>query len=158
MVFTSKAYGSVLTKRLCVLVGVLSLLGEDGGLNHILVPKHELLSKEDSEKVLKELGVKLWQLPRIYQDDPAIRHLNPEVGQLVKITRSSELAGEYVVYRVVVSSLTAKSTTTEKKEEKAEKRKTKEKSATKSRTTSKSRKKKAGKSTSKSKRSRTREG
>ncbi|PSN86345.1 hypothetical protein B9Q02_02680 [Candidatus Marsarchaeota G1 archaeon BE_D] len=117
-------------------------MGEDGGLNHILVPKHELLSKEDSEKVLKELGVKLWQLPRIYQDDPAIRHLNPEVGQLVKITRSSELAGEYVVYRVVVSSLTAKSTTTEKKEEKAEKRKTKEKSATKSRTTSKSRKRK----------------
>lgn len=85
-----------------------------------MVPRHELLSKEDSERLLKELGIKSWQLPRIAQDDPAIRGMNPEVGQLVKITRRSQLTGEYVVYRAVSAAvgLKAPAEPAEKKKEK----------------------------------------
>jgi DNA-directed RNA polymerase subunit H len=88
-----------------VLFGVLGLSRETVEVepNHALVPKHELLSKEESERVLKELGVKIWQLPRIAQDDPAIRFKEAEVGQLVRITRRSDLVGEYAIYRYVVS-------------------------------------------------------
>ncbi|MEM3671315.1 MAG: DNA-directed RNA polymerase subunit H, partial [Thermoprotei archaeon] len=68
-------------------------------------PKHELLSKEESERLLKEFGVKGWQLPRIAQDDPAVRDLNPETGQIVKITRQSQLTGSYVVYRIVSQAI-----------------------------------------------------
>lgn len=85
-------------------------MSDSDRFSHVLVPRHELLSKEESEKVLKELGVKLWQLPRISQDDPAIRGLGAEVGQLVRITRKSDLMGEYVVYRLVVPPLLQKST------------------------------------------------
>jgi DNA-directed RNA polymerase subunit H len=88
-----------------VLFGVLGLSRETVEVepNHILVPRHELLSKEESERVLKELGVKIWQLPRIAQDDPAIRFKEAEVGQLVRITRRSDLVGDYAIYRYVVS-------------------------------------------------------
>jgi len=106
---------------LCVLhdlFGVLVLSGNNK-FTHVLVPRHEVLSKEESERLLKELGVKVWQLPRIAQDDPAIRDLNAEVGQIVRVTRSSELVGEYEVYRLVVPSFSQKSAS-QKKEASAE--------------------------------------
>src|SRR5579875_3767412 len=96
---------------LCVLhdlFGVLVLSGNNK-FTHVLVPRHEVLSKEESERLLKELGVKVWQLPRIAQDDPAIRDLNADVGQIVRVIRSSELVGEYEVYRLVVPSFSQKS-------------------------------------------------
>ena len=41
-------------------------------------------------------------MPRIKVNDPAIKHLNPKPGDVVKIIRRSITAGEYVYYRVVV--------------------------------------------------------
>jgi len=93
------------------------VLSDNDKITHVLVPRHEVLSKEESEKVLKELGVKAWQLPRIAQDDPAIRGIDTEVGQLVRITRKSELMGEYVVYRLVVPSFSQKGSTQKKAQE-----------------------------------------
>jgi len=84
-------------------------LSGNNKFTHVLVPRHEVLSKEESERLLKELGVKVWQLPRIAQDDPAIRDLNADVGQIVRVIRSSELVGEYEVYRLVVPSFSQKS-------------------------------------------------
>jgi DNA-directed RNA polymerase subunit H len=69
---------------------------------HELVPKHILLSEEEKKKLLKELGIKLSDLPRIKVSDPAIKHLNPKPGDIVKIIRKSPTAGEYIYYRVVV--------------------------------------------------------
>mgnify|MGYP000193084433 CR=1 FL=1 len=71
-------------------------------LEHELVPQHIILSEEEKEKLLKELNVKLSDLPRIKISDPAIKHLNPKPGDIVKIIRKSPTAGEYVYYRVVV--------------------------------------------------------
>lgn len=68
---------------------------------HTLVPKHELLSEKEKEELLKKYGVTLKQLPRILLSDPAIRHLNAKVGDVIKITRKSPTAGTSIYYRVV---------------------------------------------------------
>ncbi len=69
---------------------------------HILVPKHEKLSEEEAKKLLEQLGIPKLQLPRIKKNDPAIQHLNPKPGDIIKIIRKSPTGGEYVYYRVVV--------------------------------------------------------
>jgi len=71
-------------------------------LEHELVPQHILLSEEEKEKLLQELNVRISDLPKIKINDPAIRHLNPKPGDIVKIIRKSPTAGEAVYYRVVV--------------------------------------------------------
>ncbi len=69
---------------------------------HVLVPKHEIISESEKEELLKKYGITLRQLPRILLNDPAIKHLNPKVGDVVKIIRKSSTAGEAEYYRVVV--------------------------------------------------------
>lgn len=71
-------------------------------LNHVLVPKHEILSKEDKEKVLEGLGAVERQLPTITIEDPAIKDLKPKAGDVVKITRESPTAGIAIYYRTVI--------------------------------------------------------
>ena len=68
---------------------------------HDLVPKHEILSKEEKEKLLEELGITEKGLPKIFSSDPAIAGMNPKKGDIVRITRKSQTAGESVYYRVV---------------------------------------------------------
>jgi DNA-directed RNA polymerase subunit H len=69
---------------------------------HELVPKHEILSKEEKEELLKKYGITIKELPRILSSDPAIKALNPKIGDVIKITRKSKTAEESVYYRVVV--------------------------------------------------------
>ncbi|MEM5805419.1 MAG: DNA-directed RNA polymerase subunit H [Candidatus Aenigmatarchaeota archaeon] len=71
-------------------------------IEHELVPKHELLTEKEKEELLKRYGITLRQLPRIFASDPAIRHLNAKPGDVVKIIRKSETAGESIYYRVVI--------------------------------------------------------
>ena len=70
---------------------------------HILVPKYEKLTKKEIETLLKELNIdSLDYLPKIYEDDPAIQHLNPKPGDVLRIIRKSPTAGEAIYYRVVI--------------------------------------------------------
>lgn len=69
---------------------------------HELVPKHIVLSEKEKEELLKKYGITLRQLPRILLSDPVIKALNAKVGDVVKIIRKSETAGESEYYRVVV--------------------------------------------------------
>lgn len=71
-------------------------------LDHVLVPKHELIPAEEAPKILRELGLDPSQLPLIRASDPAARALGAKPGDLIKITRESETAGKAVVYRLVV--------------------------------------------------------
>jgi DNA-directed RNA polymerase subunit H len=66
------------------------------------VPKHEVLSGEDKAELLKKLNVAAKQLPRIKDDDPVVKILQAKRGDVLKITRKSLSAGEYIYYRVVV--------------------------------------------------------
>jgi len=77
--------------------------------DHVLVPKHILLSKEEAEQVLKELGVKPWQLPWIKASDPAAKALGAKPGDIIKIIRKSPTAGTSVAYRFVVPDVWVKS-------------------------------------------------
>ncbi|RLF15635.1 MAG: DNA-directed RNA polymerase subunit H [Thermoprotei archaeon] len=70
--------------------------------DHVLVPKHILLTKEEAKKVLKELGVQPWQLPWIRASDPAAKALGAKPGDIIKIIRKSKLAGYSIAYRYVV--------------------------------------------------------
>ena len=69
---------------------------------HELVPKHTLLSDKEKEELLKKYGIMLRQLPRMLQSDPLAKLLNCKIGDVVKIIRMSETAGEAEYYRVVV--------------------------------------------------------
>ncbi len=72
-------------------------------LEHELVPKHEILSKEEVEELLKKYKASLNQLPQILISDPVVKELGARVGDVLKITRNSPTAGTAVYYRVVVS-------------------------------------------------------
>lgn len=71
---------------------------------HALVPKHEVLRDQDEiKKIMEEYSLKnKHQLPVILKSDPMAKYLGMKSGDIVKITRSSPTAGEYVVYRVCV--------------------------------------------------------
>ncbi len=69
---------------------------------HYLVPKHEILSPEEKDEVLKEYRVEPYQFPLIKTSDPIAKVIGARFGDLIKIVRKSPTAGEYVSYRYVV--------------------------------------------------------
>ncbi|MFP4608339.1 MAG: DNA-directed RNA polymerase subunit H [Candidatus Aenigmatarchaeota archaeon] len=76
-------------------------------LEHGLVPEHRLLSKDEEEEVLEELGVERENLPKILKSDPVIQQLEKvhgdiDVGRMIKIKRKSRTAGIATAYRLVV--------------------------------------------------------
>jgi DNA-directed RNA polymerase subunit H len=70
--------------------------------DHIYQPKHEILSKNQAEDVLKKYNTKPSQLPYILQSDRGMEDLDPRPGDIIKITRRSPTSGESVYYRYVV--------------------------------------------------------
>ena len=72
--------------------------------NHIYQPKHEILSKEEAEQVLKKFNVRTNQLPYIMSNDKGLEDLDVRPGDILRITRKSPAAGESVYYRYVVES------------------------------------------------------
>lgn len=70
--------------------------------SHILVPKHILLSKEEAQEILKKYRIKPYQLPYIKRADPAIRDIKAQTGDIIKIVRKSDTAGEAIAYRYVI--------------------------------------------------------
>jgi DNA-directed RNA polymerase subunit H (RpoH/RPB5) len=73
-------------------------------LEHVLVPKHELVPQEEQATLLKRLNcTSKMNLPQIkFHEDIIGRLLGLVPGDIVKITRPSPQAGSYVVYRVCV--------------------------------------------------------
>jgi len=69
---------------------------------HELVPEHSLVDEEELERVLDEYNVDRTALPKIKRRDPALRGLDADVGDVVRIERDSRTTDRAVVYRLVV--------------------------------------------------------
>jgi DNA-directed RNA polymerase subunit H len=69
---------------------------------HELVPKHVLLSAEETKQVLDRYHIKPFQIPYIKSTDPAVRAIGAKPGDIVKVIRKSATAGESDFYRYVV--------------------------------------------------------
>ncbi len=69
---------------------------------HMLVPKHEVLSKEEAQEVLERYKISPHQLPFIKSSDSAAKAIGAKPGDILKITRKSPTAGRAIAYRYVV--------------------------------------------------------
>lgn len=69
---------------------------------HHLVPKHERLNKEEAHALLAQFGLDYDKLPQISIEDVMCVELQAEVGDVIRITRNSPVAGETIYYRRVV--------------------------------------------------------
>lgn len=70
---------------------------------HILVPEHTKLSEKEKKDLLEKYRISLRELPKIRRDDSAIAHLSAKEGDVIKILRKSQTAGEVLFYRGVVN-------------------------------------------------------
>ncbi len=71
---------------------------------HFLIPKHELLTKEESSQVLAKFNSSPRQLPYILATDPIAKETGAKPGDFIRIGRRSETAGASTYYRYVVES------------------------------------------------------
>lgn len=69
---------------------------------HIFVPHHAILGEKEATELLQRYNVSKRQIPKIEADDPAIKHLNPKSGDIIKIVRKSPIDNKAVFYRVVI--------------------------------------------------------
>ncbi len=69
---------------------------------HALVPKHEILSATEKEQILAQYKVHPYQMPQIKANDPAVKVIGAKPGDVLKIIRKSQTAGEHIAYRYVV--------------------------------------------------------
>jgi len=70
---------------------------------HVLVPKHTILSEKEKEKLFETYHITIKELPKILLTDPGIKALKPKIGDVVKIERDSLTAGKSVFYRGVIN-------------------------------------------------------
>lgn len=68
---------------------------------HILTPKHSKLGEREKTQLLEKYHVTSKELPKIQKTDAAIKDLDAKLGDIIKITRKSQTAGESIFYRVV---------------------------------------------------------
>lgn len=70
---------------------------------HNLVPKHELMTAQEKDKLFAELHTVQANIPKIRNDDPALKLFNiaAAAGDVIKITRK-ESTGTTPYYRQVV--------------------------------------------------------
>jgi DNA-directed RNA polymerase subunit H len=82
---------------------------------HHLLPRHEILTEEQTKQVLEQLETVAERLPKILVSDPGLQ-TDPKFvtgrdagenfhGRLVRIHRPSATAGEAIAYRLIVASL-----------------------------------------------------
>lgn len=70
---------------------------------HKLVPKHSKVSQKEKKEVLDNYKISVYDLPLIRKDDPAIKDMDVQVGDVIKIERESQTRGTAIFYRCVVN-------------------------------------------------------
>jgi DNA-directed RNA polymerase subunit H (RpoH/RPB5) len=69
---------------------------------HMLVPQHEIITKEEREELIKKYHSRAYQFPWIKSTDPISVILGAKPGDVLKVYQQSETAGRYDTYRYVV--------------------------------------------------------
>lgn len=67
-------------------------------LLHELVPKHLLLSKEETEELLDTYKIDLIDLPQMFEKDPVALAIGAKEGDVIKIVRDSQTTVKKVNY------------------------------------------------------------
>lgn len=73
-------------------------------VDHVLVPKHIVLTKEKTEDVLQAYRAKKRDMMIIRNTDPVAKYYNMKPGEIVKIIRPSVMTVETTAYRLVVKA------------------------------------------------------
>lgn len=63
---------------------------------NLLVPKHEIVSEEEKEELMRKYGP-LELFPKILSSDPMVERLGAKPGDLIKVYRSEGIYYRYVV-------------------------------------------------------------
>ena len=69
--------------------------------DHVLVPKHMLMTEEEVNQLLTHYNISKKQMPSISAKDPTIKELNVKGGDVIKIIRNSPTQVKSEFYRVV---------------------------------------------------------
>jgi len=70
--------------------------------DHKSVPKHEKLDEDEIEEVLEKFDVEKSGLPKIERTDAALKQMDVEEDDVIRIERESPTAGKTTYYRHVV--------------------------------------------------------
>jgi DNA-directed RNA polymerase subunit H (RpoH/RPB5) len=80
-------------------------------IDHVLVPKHIVLSKDDTDRVLEAYRAKKRDMSLIRTTDAVAKYYNMKPGEIVKIIRPSVMTVEAPAYRLVIKSKDTKAKT-----------------------------------------------
>ena len=67
-------------------------------LLHELVPKHYLLTKEESQNLLENYQINISDLPQMFEKDPVSVAIGAKEGDIVKIVRDSHTTVKNIDY------------------------------------------------------------
>ncbi|MBY9010777.1 MAG: DNA-directed RNA polymerase subunit H [Candidatus Lokiarchaeota archaeon] len=67
-------------------------------LLHELVPKHYLLTKEESQILLEKYQINISNLPQMFEKDPVSIAIGAKEGDIVKIVRDSHTTVKKIDY------------------------------------------------------------
>jgi len=65
-------------------------------------PDHKIMSDEEVSELLSRYNITTDHLPKIYNDDPAVKTIGAEVDNVIKVIRASHTAGRAEAYRLVI--------------------------------------------------------
>ena len=80
-------------------------------IDHVLVPKHIVLSKDETDRVLEAYRAKKRDMSLIRTTDAVAKYYNMKPGEIVKIIRPSVMTVEAPAYRLVIKSKDTKAKT-----------------------------------------------
>ena len=69
--------------------------------DHMLVPKHEIMTEEEISDEFSDVDYDFKDLPKIKANDPVVEAIGAEPGNVLRITRESQTAGVFITYRIV---------------------------------------------------------
>ncbi len=67
-------------------------------LLHELVPKHYLLTKEQSQNLLEKYKITMSDLPQMFDNDPVSMAIGAKEGDIIKIVRESHTTVKDISY------------------------------------------------------------